>query len=196
MRVRRTIQRPFRPWRLALIAALALLSPVVEPSEGAPPAEYEVKAAFLYNFARYVEWPPGSFDKGDSPIIIGVLGDDPFGSHLDEVVKDEMVRSRKLVVRRGAKAEDLKGCQLVFVSRSEKGRLEQDLAALGPGAVLTVSDIDGFAENGGVIRLFLAGKRIHFEINQTAAKNHELKLSAQLLSLGKIVDPVEGAAAP
>ncbi len=143
-----------------------------------------------------MEWPAKSFDKDDSPIVIGVLGEDPFGSKLDDLVKDEKVRDRRLVVKRGAKPEDLRGCQLVFISRSEKGQMAQDIAAIGTGAVLTVSDMDGFADDGGVIRIFVSGRHIHFEINQTAARSHDLKLSAQLLSLGKIIDPVAGASAP
>jgi hypothetical protein len=181
-------------WRLIMLAALMLVCPAAEPADSAPPSEYAVKAAFLLNFTRFVEWPATAFDRSDSPLVIGILGDNPFGSLLDDVVRDERVRDRHLQVRCSIKAEDLKGCQLVFVCRSERGHLDQVIDDLGHGAILTVSDIDGFADHGGVIRLYLSGKKIRFEINQSTAKQHELKLSAQLLSLGKIIDPVDGAA--
>ena len=154
--------------------------------------EYQIKAACLFNFTQFVEWPATVFADGSTPIRIGVLGNDPFGTALDETVQGETVRNRHLEVVRGQRLEDLATCQLVFVSGSEKERVAEDLASLSKDAVLTVSDIKGFAGAGGVIGFVLDGRKVRFEINPGAARQQGLKISAQLLNLGRIVgqDPV------
>ena len=149
--------------------------------------EYEVKAAFLFHFAEFVEWPDAVFPDADAPITIGVLGDDPFGAVLDQIVEGKTVHQRKVVIKRSKQVEDLKGCQILFVSKSEAARDEQILASLGDASILTVSEVDGFTRHGGIASFYLDGSRVRFEINNDVAKRHGLKISSQLLSLAKVV---------
>ncbi len=151
--------------------------------------EYQIKAAFLFNFVQFVKWPETSFASADAPFSIGVLGDDPFGSILDGTVQGEAIGNHRLTVVRSQRIEDLKACQLIFVSRSEEDHVGEILAQLGSRPILTVSDLDGFAGQGGDIDLYLSGGKVRFEINPQPARQCGLKISSQLLSLGKIVEP-------
>lgn len=173
-----------------LLVWIVLSALATGAAEERPAREYQVKAAFLLNFVRFVEWPPEAFADPAAPLRIGVLGDDPFGVALDDTVRDETVRNRPLAVQRGRTIEELTGCHLVFVSRSEQGRAAEIIAHYARQAVLMVSDIEGFASRGGTIDFYLDGKRVRFSINQTGAQRQNLKLSAQLLSLGRIVAPL------
>jgi hypothetical protein len=154
-------------------------------------SEYRIKAVFLYNFVQFTHWPATAFADASSPIVIGVLGDDPFGSSLDETIAGELIHDRKLAVRRSRKLDELKDVQLLFVSPSEEQRVAEIIAALQSRPVLLVGESDGFARHGGVIRFYLAGSKVRFEINAAAAKQHGLRLSAQLLKLGTAVGKQE-----
>jgi hypothetical protein len=149
--------------------------------------EYQVKAAFLYNFIQFVKWPPEAFPTPDAPLCIGVLGDDPFDGALEDTVRGEAVNGHKLTVIRSHNPDDLRGCQMIFVSRSAQGQMDQILAAVNDRPVLTVGEIDRFAEEGGDINFYLSAGKIRFEINPGAAKHCGLKISSQLLALGRIV---------
>jgi hypothetical protein len=177
------------PAAVVLIGAcLLLLVPGRLQAESAASKEYQVKAAFLFNFIRFSDWPSSSFHDSSSPISIGLLGDDPFGPALDEVIHGETVRGRAIVIRRSHSIADLQTCQLLYISTSEKDRLADIIGELDQHAVLIVSDIDHSAHHGGMIGFFQEGKRIRFEINAASAQEHQVKLSAQLLSLGRVVD--------
>ena len=177
-----------RTTRLVVAIAVCFIVPLGFAPSAAPalPSEYQIKAAFLFNFAQFVEWPSASFRDPATPFAIGILGDDPFGPTLDQIVQGESIGSRKLTIRRSRRLDDLKSCQLVFVGRSEQEHLRDVLDALGNTPVLTVSDIDGFASSGGMIGFYLDQNRIRFEINPQRAQKQGLKLSSQLLSLGRI----------
>lgn len=149
--------------------------------------EYQLKAAFLYNFIQFVEWPPNAFPSSNAPLRIGILGDDPFGSALDEAIQNESVGNHRLVVVRSASIADLQDCQLIFVSRSEEGHLGQILSVIDSRPVLTVSDIDHFAQSGGDIGFFLSDSKVRFAINPASARQSGLRISSQLLTLGQIV---------
>ncbi len=149
--------------------------------------EYQIKAAFLLNFIQFVEWPPSVFTNANEPFRIGVLGENPFGSALEETVHDETVKNHKIIVQYAVGIKDLKDCQVIFISKSERKRLEGILLESDAKAILTVSEIDGFAQSGGIINFYLQGKKVRFEINPAAAQQEGLKVSSQLLSLGKII---------
>jgi hypothetical protein len=168
--------------RLALGLALMALPGACLLAQTA--SEYEVKAAFLYRFASFVEWPPGS---AHGPLCIGVAGQDPFGAALDEVVKGKSINGRAFVVKRFQTGQEPAGCHIVFISSSEKKKLRSILDRLHGEAVLTVGDMPGFCENGGVVNLELADDRVSFEINLDAAERARLRLSSKLLSLAKII---------
>lgn len=150
--------------------------------------EYQVKAAFLINFIRFADWPGSALPTSQTPIRIGILGDDPFGSTLEDTVHDEMVHNHPLAVIRSQRLDDLKDCQLLFICKSEKDHVEDIVSGLSLRAVLVVSDIDQFADRGGMIGFFLERKKIRFEINPKSIQKQNIKMSSQLLSLGKIVD--------
>jgi hypothetical protein len=161
---------------------------------GAPPrdatgqtsTEYQVKAVFLFNFAQFVKWPPHTFDDPEEPLCIGILGDDPFGTYLDGIIQGEKVDGHPLMVRRFERVEDVKGCHILFICGSERKRLKKILAVLEGRKVLTVSDIDGFARTGGMIRFMTEGKHIHLRVNLEAVKKARLVLSSKLLRLAEI----------
>ena len=175
--------------RLVLSVALMLLAMTAGTAVAQTPAskEYQIKAAFLFNFLQFIEWPPTTFSNAAAPLRIGVLGDNPFGKALDETVKNETIRSRGLAVKYSRRLEDVDDCQLIFISKSEKGRLVELLSKLNSREKLIVSEIEGFARRGGMINFYLEGTKVRFEINQEAAQRKGLKISSQLLSLGKIV---------
>ena len=149
--------------------------------------EYQVKAAFLYNFAKFVEWPLPALGPPGSPIVVAVLGKDPFGSQLEQTFGNKTVQGRTIVVRRGEKLDDVKGCHILFVSSSEKRHLQQIFEALKKSSVLTVGEVDHFAELGGMINFVLENDKVHFEINVGSAERSGLKISSQLLRLAKVV---------
>jgi len=151
------------------------------------PSEYQVKAVFLYNFAKFVEWPQDPSEATNSPLVIGIIGDDPFGGALEQTVRGKSVRGHALVIRHFSKPEDARASQIVFISSSERSRLRSVLDSLKGASVLTVGDMEGFAHLGGVINFILEDNYVHFEINVEVAERAGLKLSSKLLSLAKIV---------
>jgi len=154
--------------------------------------EYQVKAAFLFNFAQFVQWPDTVLTNADMPFCIDVFGADPFGAALDETVQGETINGHKIIVRHVEHITDLKDCQVIFICKSEKSRLKEILSGVNSNAVLTVSEIDGFTQDGGDINFYLEGNKVRFEINPAAAQHDGLKVSSQLLSLGKVVAGREG----
>jgi hypothetical protein len=153
-------------------------------------SEYLIKAGFIYNFAKFVEWPSTAFSQPDSPIMIGVLGTDPFGSVLDRLVEDKKIGQRGFVVKRykwGKDLKDLKECKILFVSASEKAHIDEIVQAVKGLPILMVGETPGFAERGGIIRFTLEDNRVRFEINVDAARQADLNISSRLLTLAKII---------
>lgn len=150
-------------------------------------AEYAVKAAFVYDFAKFVTWPTGAFKSEDSPITICVLGQNPFGNSLSQIIAGKTLNGRGFALRHIMAAEAARGCQIIFISRSERKQLGSILAGLRTSSILTVGDTEGFAERGVMINLFLEDNRVHFEINPAAAARTRIRISSRLLSLAKIV---------
>jgi hypothetical protein len=148
-----------------------------------PPEEYEVKAAFLYNFAKFVEWPEGTFPDANAPLVIGVLGEDPFGDVLDRTIAGKQVQGRPLRIRRWNKTHDVEGCQILFISSSEQGSMATILDKLRAAPLLTVSDADDFDKRGGIIHFVMQENRVRFEINNHGAQTAGLKISSRLLML-------------
>jgi hypothetical protein len=146
-----------------------------------PANEYQVKAAFLFNFAKFVEWPPTAFDDANTPYVIGVLGQDPFGSYLDETVRGELLNSRRLVVQRYRHPSEIKQCHVLFISRSESDHLDQIVSSLKYRKILTVTDAAG--DSAVMIRFVNEGNRIRFKIDVQAAKTASLIISSKLLRL-------------
>lgn len=174
----------FRRRRLAGLSLTFLLCLNAGPTHNAA-SEYELKAAFLYKFASFVAWPDSN---AADPICIGVVGEDPFGSALDDVVKGKSMNGRTFEIRRLRPGQEPGKCHILFVARSEKKKLRSLLDHI-QGPVLTVGDMPEFCENGGVIRLGLEDNRVRIEVNLEAAERAGLQLSSKLLSLARIVRP-------
>ena len=173
---------------LLLLAVLGVV-PLLSAAKADPAVEYGVKAAFLYNFTKFVDWPPGA-DQGD--LALCVFGEDPFGRSLETLAQGERLEGRRLVVRHPAALGDLKACHVLFVSRSERGRTREILSSLGDAPVLTVADLDGFLDQGGIIGLIVEENKVRFQIRQDVAERSRLKISSKLLSLAKPWSPAGG----
>lgn len=169
-----------------LLTGIVFLS-LAQLSVPTPAQEYQVKAVFLFNFAQFVEWSPDEFPEAETPLIIGVLGEDPFGSYLDETVQGEKIDSHSLIVQRYKKIEDVKNCQILFIGYKKKDQIRQVLAKVNEKDVLTVSDAANFAQLGGVIEFFTEEGRIRIRVNLDAAKNASLSISSKLLRVAEIV---------
>jgi len=170
------------------IVALCVLVGILSGAQAQRPTEYQVKAAFLFNFAKFVEWPDSVFEDARAPIVIGVIGNDPFGADLDQAVKGKIVRDRKLEVRRMPSLEEGETCcHILFISISESKRLKAIFSALRHRNVLTVGDMDGFCRNGGAVGFFLSRNKVRFEINADVVTRSGLKMSSKLLKLARIV---------
>lgn len=187
----RAAGRIARVWgRRCWAVALCLLLDVLLPGSGARASEfdeYAVKAAYLYNFAKFVEWPSGAFASADAPLSICIAGDNPFGGALD-ALSGKMVESRPVTVRHIPAATGLEKCHIVYIGRSEQGRFKAVLTKLARLPILTVGDIADFAQEGGMIGLVEAEQRIRFNINVAVTRQANLKLSSQLLKLATIVE--------
>lgn len=181
-------------WLLILSLAWLSITPRKAMAQSSAPKEYQIKAACLLNFVQFIEWPAAAFPKPETPIIIGVLGDDPFGNVLEQTFQDESVQGHPLVLKRSRQLEELKSCHMLFVSRSERPRLAEILANLGDASVVTVGELDEFARTGGIINFYIDGGKIRFEVNADAAQRKGLKIGSQLLKRARIVgsDPRKG----
>src|SRR5207247_10659998 len=175
---------------LRVTASILALS-IVGASSAAPAtkvlSEYDVKAAFLFNFAHFVEWPAEAFADTRAPFTIGILGTDPFGSSLDQIVTDESIGAHALRVRRFQSPQDIDSCQILFISQSERGHLREVVAKLQGQRILTVGDMKDFAKQAGMIGFVTAQNRLRLQINLGAAKDSQLKISSQLLRQAEIV---------
>jgi hypothetical protein len=178
---------------------LAIVVPAMVVSLGAAPGalaqepslEYQVKAAFLFNFAQFVDWPPAAFPSPTTPVTLCVAGEDPFGALLDRLVAGEVHDGRPFAVRRVAPAGELSGCQLLFVPRTERARAAAILArAVGP-ATLTVGEFPEFLAAGGMMNFFLEENKVRFEIHQSAAEQAGLRISSHLLRLARVSGAVD-----
>ncbi|MDB6025462.1 MAG: YfiR family protein [Verrucomicrobiales bacterium] len=148
--------------------------------------EYKFQAVYFFNFLQYTQWPEEKFPRPDAPVIIGVLGENPFGSALDEAVKDEVIQGRRVIVKYYRRAEEMDLCHALYICRSEERNIANILPRLGKESVLTVSDMNRFTERGGHIQFLSEKEKLRFAINLTELKNSRLKLSSQLLKLAKV----------
>jgi hypothetical protein len=181
--------------RLRLIVAVLLfLSTAVginaQSSASAASSEYLIKAGFIYNFAQLVQWPSAAFSQADSPIVIGILGNDPFGTSIDRVVENKKLDGRSLVIKRLRWSKDLKDlteCNILFIGSSEKEHIADVINMVKWLPILTIGETTGFAARGGIINLTLEDNKVRFEVNIGAAKQANLNISSRLLALAKIV---------
>ncbi len=173
--------------RIVCLLALFTISPVALAALSAQTRspstrEYEIKAEFLHKVVPFIDWPEGAFGASTSPLVLCVLGVDPFGPALDSV-EGRTAQGRTIEVRRFDGLEDLDECHILFISSSERGRLADVVESLGSSSVLTVGEMEDFAERGGIISLGVTRNRLRFEVNLEAGNRAGLQLSSQLLAL-------------
>ena len=159
------------------------------PSQISTAREYQLKAVFLFNFTQFVEWPAEAFAEPNTPLVIGIIGDDPFGSYLDEIAAGEKINNHPLVIRRFQAADDVTACHILFVNLKGNVVLAEIFARLKNTSILTVGDSDRFIRSGGMIRFFTENNRIRIRIDPEATKEARLTISPKLLKLAEIYSP-------
>lgn len=194
----RKLQRDLRAtvWLSALFAACGLMVMLLDlPTGAASPTEYQVKAAYLFNFGRFVQWPSRASAGQNTTFPICVLGADPFGKVLDETIAGQSIDSKTVVARRINQAGDAAGCRVLFISAVDGAHLKSILENLDSFSILTVSDMPDFMDRGGMIQFVKRRRTVRFAINLAAARRAGLSLSSQLLKVAlrvKETDPPRG----
>lgn len=181
----RTSRRTFKVLYIFLLAfclSSGLPAKALASSPLSPVSEYQAKAAFLFNFAMFANWPKESFSDEKSPLIIGVLGTDTVEDAL-KTIEGETINNRKVTIEHFAVVEGIKRCHLLFISSSERHRLSEIIQMLGDSSVLTVSDMEGFTRQGGMIGLLTTQNRIRFAINMDSIHRTRITISSRLLNL-------------
>jgi hypothetical protein len=174
-------------FRLLLCLFLSgLLGPTAPARADGPSRQSQLKAAFIYNFTQFVEWPPDAFAGDDSPFVVAVVGDDPLQGALEAAMADKTAGARPIIVKHFASVDDLGPCQLLFVPASQDGSLGAILKRIGTSPVLTVGESDAFMPAGGAIRLFLENGKMRFELDPDVCDAARLKVSAKLMKLARI----------
>jgi hypothetical protein len=172
---------------IGLLLLCVMAAPKIS-AQGPASREAAIKAVFLFNFTQFAEWPPQTFSNAAAPFIIGILGEDPFGSSLDETIEGEKVNGHKLVIQRFKDAKEIKGCHLLFINLKDVDYREL-LSSLAGHNILTVSDNRNFMRQGGMVRFSTENNKIKLEINTEAAKQEGLVISSKLLRIATIFDP-------
>jgi hypothetical protein len=174
-------------WLALLLLALAVWAPVHAQPDGLVPKEYQIKAAFLFNIPKFVEWPTTSFATASDPIVIGIFGNSPFGDQLEIIVKDRKINGRGIVVKHITKIEDAKTLHLLFLSAVDDKQFAAIKAVIQNSPVLTVGESTEFADAGGAVNFVLVGDKVRFEINMATAELAGLKISSQLQKLATTI---------
>lgn len=171
-----------------VVSAAAALAISASPLPGAtgPPNEYALKSVFLYNFCHFIEWPKSAFSSPDEPLIIGIVGEDPFGSLLKEAIEGESYQGRPIQIEHYRSPREIKHCHLLFVGRGESGRLDAILAAVADKSVVTVGETEDFLDRGGMIALPAERNRVRLRVNPAALRAASLTVSSKLLRVADL----------
>ena len=169
-----------------LVVAGALLFETAGPLRGGPANEYALKSVFLYNFCHFIEWPGSAFSSPNEPLIIGIVGEDPFGSLLSEAIEGETYRGRPIQIAYFHSAREIKHCHLLFIGRAEEGKLDAILAMVAGKSVVTVGETDDFLARGGMIALPAERNRVRLRINPTPLRAASLEVSSKLLRVADV----------
>jgi hypothetical protein len=185
----RVSNRYLRVWQrpTAVIVMLALLHIPILQAQQPKVSEYQVKAIYLFNFGRFVQWPPNAMAAKGDAFSICVLGQDPFGASLDSTLAGETLEGKPLAVKRISTPRDAGECRILFISSTEENHLKEILVALDESSILTVSDMPAFSRRGGMIQFVLEGDKVRFEINLAKAETAKLTLSSELLKVATTV---------
>ena len=177
---------------LCALVPIALLGAQAPPRAEIPEEqipEYVVKAGFLFNLAKYVAWPEPAFETANAPILIGIVGDDPFGDVLERTLAGKSVHDHPFQIRRFRELADIRNVHMLFVPRSESGRLTQILRLVDDQPVLTVGEQAAFAVHGGMVAILIEGQKPSLHINPSAVERQRLEVDTKLLRIATIVKP-------
>jgi len=152
------------------------------------PTEYQIKAKYLYNFTRFVDWPEESFQNPDSPFVIGIIGSDPYGIDLEKTIEGKQIKNRKFRIRRYQNLDNLAFCHILFIGVDNRARRSQIFNKIKNNSILTVGDENNFAKDGGMINFIIKKKKIRFQINREAVKQSRLKMSTKLFKMAEIIE--------
>ncbi len=181
--------KPPLRWTWLLLLVLLGFSPAFSGAQAQTSREYQLKAVFLFNFAQFTAWPTNAFASSNSPIVLGVLGIDPFGDALEETVQGETVNGRKLVVERYRRLEEIQTCHILFISQSEARRADRILENLKGKPLLTVGDMEPEFGRNLAIRFVPENNKLRIRINVDAVAEARLTISSKLLRAAEIVPP-------
>jgi hypothetical protein len=174
--------------------AASILTPSLRAAEPASLKEFELKAAYLYNFAKFTSWPEGTFADESAPIVVGVMADERVGAALSKLVKGHPLNRREVLVRTLTRGDDARGLQVLYIDKTQETVLQSMAPAFSRTGLLTIGESERFSQLGGTIRLLVEGDRLQFEISAAAAQRVGLSLSSQLLMLAKTVRKPEVSA--
>lgn len=180
------ISRLLKPHTKNSLVVPLLISHLIVSAPAQPSREYQLKAVFLFNFTQFVDWPAQSFSSAQAPMVIGIIGTNPFGSYLEETVQGEKINGRSLLVRHYDTVEDIGECQVLFINLADPDKREQVLSKLKDRTTLTVSDASDFMQQGGMVQFFTRQDKIKFQVNLEATKMANLVMSSKLLRLAEI----------
>jgi len=182
------MRRRRKQFALALIAALAITCSCAYRAAAEAALEYRVKAAFLYNFAKFVTWPDSAFPNPTAPVIFCMVGSDPFGELLESTTKDRKVEGRNIEIRRLPEDGVLAGCHLVFTSELDSARMARVLQQATAAKALAIGESEDFLTRGGMVRLLVEEGKVRFDVSTRATDTVGLKVSSQLLKLAREVE--------
>jgi hypothetical protein len=184
----RVIKAHFLVKPIVLFMVCVLMTGMTFVPQGNISREYQVKAVFLYNFCQFVEWPAKAFAHEDDPLIIGILGENPFDNYLEETVKGEKASGHLLEVRHFQQVSQIRECHILFINVTGKDEVKKVISTLASRNILTVSEITNFTKQGGIVRFFTEDNRTRIRINLEAAKKAELTINSKLLKVADIVN--------
>jgi hypothetical protein len=171
-----------------LLAVSVCVSGTLAATQTLNLTEYEIKAGFLFNFTKFVEWPADAFADSRTPLVLGVVGENPFGNLLIEAAAGKTVNGRQVLVREFKEDQDLRRCHVLFISSTDKKRVAYILGKLKGSSVLTVGEGSGFTQSGGMIAYLVEGNKVRLQIDLQAAAEAHLKISAKVIAVAQLVN--------
>lgn len=181
-------RRPF-VFSLGLVPLFLALAGGMSAAQAQSSREYQLKAVFLYNFAQFTDWPTNTFAATNAPIVIGILGQDPFGPALSDTVNGETIHGHPFAIEHYRRAEDIKTCDILFISQSETRLVNEIVRSLKRKPILTVADADTPSTSDAIIRFLIQNNKVHFRVNEKAAEEANITLSSKLLRVAEVVPP-------
>jgi hypothetical protein len=158
-------------------------------AQSAVPSESKIKAVFLYNFTRFIDWPGNAFTSTDNTFKIGIVGTDPFGDYLEEAVRNESVSGKPIVIERFRNVKDIKDCQILYINSKDHKEIRNIIETVKQKKILTVCANPEFMKWGGMIRIYSDDNKIRMQINDAAARNEDIKISAKRLTVAEVYYP-------